>query len=211
MPHSKRGLVATDLRDRDREDERRAPPRPSGPGGGPGRPGSRPAATGGGATPGSPSRTPRAAPWLATPVAPLICGVVGLRRACDAPLREDRLVLAVRDQLLQRREDLVRERAALLGIAIPYGAVPYGLPGDDLNWPFDCFDDVRGDRRVGHPDLRAAARERQVGAVLVREHRHLHAGLAGRLALLVLRGRVGPPASSRAPPRPSGRRGRRGR
>src|SRR5262245_48088049 len=70
------------------------------------------------------------------------------RAVLHAPAEQDLLVLPVRDQLLQRRLDLLGERAVLRDRdAVRRGAVR--LAGE-REQPVRLLDDVRGDRGVGH-------------------------------------------------------------
>src|SRR3954452_19832417 len=106
------------------------------------------------------------------------------RTGLDAPLREDRLVLAARDQLLHRGLDgllhsaLLRYRYAVRRLSV--------WLAHDLELAARLLDDVGGHGRVGHAHLCATARQRQVGPVLVGIHLHRDGRLAARLALLRL-------------------------
>src|SRR4051794_26029148 len=74
------------------------------------------------------------------------------RAVLDPPLFEDRLVLAVRHQFLQRFEHRLGEPAALRnGKAVGGEFVGFA---DELELAFVLLDLVVDDRRVGHADLR---------------------------------------------------------
>src|SRR5579864_5812542 len=131
-------------------------------------------------------------PVAAVTWAPLADCAVDLRARdrslLDAPLREDLLVLAALDQDDERVADRLCEAAALRDRdAVRRGAV--GLAAD-LEGAVRLLDLIRGNRRVGHCDVIAAAREREIDAVLVRERRDSDGGLAGLLALRRLRRRI---------------------
>src|SRR3954452_1687249 len=108
----------------------------------------------------------------------------GLDRAPrDIPLLQDRRVGTVLDQRLQAVLNGLRKAGSFLdGDAV--GERPVVL-ADDLELA-SVLDLVGRHRRVGHTDLGPPARDREVGAVLVGERKHLHARLAGLLALLPL-------------------------
>src|SRR5438128_795532 len=129
-----------------------------------------------------------AAPGSATSylIPSLACGAVDRRvaerRALQFPLLEDRLIGAVGDQQLQRREHGLRH-AVVLGQRETLGRSAERRARANLD--AELSDLVGDDRRVGEINFRASAGEREVGVVLTWEDQQLDR-LAGGLALLVL-------------------------
>ena len=123
-------------------------------------------------------------------MAPLIFTSAGeMAPVLQPPLGHDLRVGPVTHQHLQRGEDgLVQVTGFRYREAVRRRAV---RGADGLELAVGLLDRVGRDRRVRHHDLRPAARQRQVGTVLVREREDGDVGLAALLALHALGGRVG--------------------